>query len=340
MTNRLEINWKLDGFVDEQRYYCSEASIDPENLPTPKVILLGGARTYIDTVIEKGRKYYLAIGSVKNGIEKLSQQVSQLAGIAWDPSMLINKPQIIVDSDIFSEYTDDTPVTAWDNAGSIGGSFSQSNNANKPTLKVNILNGHHVIRFDGVNDLLDMSSTLAGNLFRNTGKAWAFIVSKGTSSALSSVFDARSNNNAARFLVRSSATQFGVSSRRLDTDSTVAQNVSVSENFHLKSGLLDYQNANLRIIIDGVDKYSGAHGTAGLTSNTTSRSGGLSIGNRSIDPASNEYFAGDIALIISGSGVFPSDDELKKLEGWAAHKYGLTGSLPADHPYKILVPTI
>ncbi|RLL31774.1 hypothetical protein D9K80_14640, partial [Acinetobacter cumulans] len=37
-TNRLELNWKLDGFVDEQRYYCSETAIDPLNLPPHKAI--------------------------------------------------------------------------------------------------------------------------------------------------------------------------------------------------------------------------------------------------------------------------------------------------------------
>ena len=36
MTNRLELNWELDGVVDEQRYYCSETPIDPLNLPVPK----------------------------------------------------------------------------------------------------------------------------------------------------------------------------------------------------------------------------------------------------------------------------------------------------------------
>ncbi|MBI1453695.1 hypothetical protein IL972_17540, partial [Acinetobacter sp. FL51] len=49
LTNRLELNWKLDGFVDEQRYYCSETPIDPENLPVPKAVLAGDVRTYVDT---------------------------------------------------------------------------------------------------------------------------------------------------------------------------------------------------------------------------------------------------------------------------------------------------
>ena len=72
-TNRLELNWKLDGFVDEQRYYCSEIPIDLDNLPAPKVILAGDVRTYVDTDIEIGKTYHMCISSVKNGVEKCSE---------------------------------------------------------------------------------------------------------------------------------------------------------------------------------------------------------------------------------------------------------------------------
>lgn len=86
MTNRLELNWKLDGFVDEQRYYCSETPIDPENPPAPKVILAGDIRTYTDTDIESGKTYYVRVGSVKGSIEKVSQEVEISAGSDphWD----------------------------------------------------------------------------------------------------------------------------------------------------------------------------------------------------------------------------------------------------------------
>ena len=73
MTNRLELNWKLDGFVDEQRYYCSETPIDVNNLPAPKAILLSGDRSYTDTDIEVGKTYYVAVASVRDGVEKISE---------------------------------------------------------------------------------------------------------------------------------------------------------------------------------------------------------------------------------------------------------------------------
>ena len=74
MTNRLELNWSLDGTVDEQRYYCSETPIDSENLPVPKAVLVGNIRAYTDFAITEGSEYYVCVGSVKNGVEKISEQ--------------------------------------------------------------------------------------------------------------------------------------------------------------------------------------------------------------------------------------------------------------------------
>lgn len=74
-TNRLELNWKVDGFVDEQRYYCSETPLDFENLPTPKAVLAGDVREYVDTTIEMNKTYYVCVSSVKNGVEKLSSEI-------------------------------------------------------------------------------------------------------------------------------------------------------------------------------------------------------------------------------------------------------------------------
>ena len=76
MTNRLELNWKLDGFVDEQRYYCSETPISTDNLPSAKVVLSGDVRTYVDTAIEVGKSYCVRLGSVKNNVEKISTEKS------------------------------------------------------------------------------------------------------------------------------------------------------------------------------------------------------------------------------------------------------------------------
>ena len=80
MTNRLELIWKLDGFVDEQRYYCSETPIDTANLPVPKAVLASHVRSYVDTGIELGNTYYVVVSSIKGNIEKVSQVIEVVAG--------------------------------------------------------------------------------------------------------------------------------------------------------------------------------------------------------------------------------------------------------------------
>lgn len=76
MTDRLELNWVVDGFVDEQRYYCDTSPINHENPPPPKAILAGDERVYIDTAITGGEIYYVRISTVKNNVEKFSAEVS------------------------------------------------------------------------------------------------------------------------------------------------------------------------------------------------------------------------------------------------------------------------
>lgn len=87
MINRLELNWKIDGFVDEQRYYCSETLFDANSLPSPKVVLANDVRTYTDADVQAGKTYYVAVGSVKNGVEKVSN-INSKATISY----LLNMP--------------------------------------------------------------------------------------------------------------------------------------------------------------------------------------------------------------------------------------------------------
>jgi hypothetical protein len=54
---------------------------------------------------------------------------------------------------------------------------------------------------------------------------------------------------------------------------------------------------------------------------------------RSFDPTLN----GKIGEIVVMDSVSSTDRE--KMEGYLAHKWGLTSNLPSDHPYKTLWPT-
>ena len=128
MTNRLELNWKLDDLVDEQRYYCSEAQIDPANLPVPKAVLANDVRSYVDAAVEVGKTYYVAVGSVKNGVEKLSDVVSVVA--TNDPFSVFVISKLSLTSDLIDEkgkiWTPNKTPVFQDSALLFDGSFRAS----------------------------------------------------------------------------------------------------------------------------------------------------------------------------------------------------------------------
>ena len=75
MTDRIEYTWDLDGFCDEQRYYRELSTIDINNPPIPKAVLLNTARSYVDTDVVANQTYFARFSSVKNGVEKFSDEV-------------------------------------------------------------------------------------------------------------------------------------------------------------------------------------------------------------------------------------------------------------------------
>lgn len=335
MTNRLELNWKLDGFVDEQRYYCSETPIDPENLPTPTAILTGNVRSHIDsTARELGRNYHIYVSAVKNNVEKISADTQAVFGKVWTPSNLAHAVKIWSDTDSLNAGA----LSVLENKGVIETPFIQSVSNRQPMVISNVLNGHSVIRFDGQNDRIEMQSVEAGELYRNVRVGWLLTVFR--RSVGSTFFDARGATGASRFLSQTSNAQITFSSRRLDSDATAYRAVSADvDNFGIRFDLMTYSSANLIMRFNGVELFNGAHGTAGVTANTSAQSNYVSIGDRVVSSAGSVW-GGDIACIIAGSGSTPTNEEIFRLEGWAAHKYGLTDNLPSDHPYKILVPVI
>jgi hypothetical protein len=116
MTNRLELNWKLDGFVDEQRYYCSETAFTFETKPMPKAVLAGDVRTYVDNDVDVDKVYYTAIGALRDKTEKLSNliQTSTLSSVIAD--LIDGYAGFWIDpSDFSTLYQDEAgtiPVTA------------------------------------------------------------------------------------------------------------------------------------------------------------------------------------------------------------------------------------
>ena len=341
MTNRLELNWSLDGFVDEQRYYCSETPIDIENLPVPKAIFAGDVRTHIDSDCVAGKKYYLRIGAVKNNLEKMSDEKSMLFGKEWTPQNLSIAAKVWLDDTTI--VASGSVATNWNNINTGANiNFSQATQSYRPSLISNAINGKNALRFDGVDDYLISSTTEAGALFRNVNGAFILCIMKkiSTPSELGWVFSAPiSTGDGVRVSTRFDADgRFSSGTRRLDTDAGNVIYDTINTGQYLISGIdINYTSNVQSVYKNGTLSSSGViSASGGNSADSQGYNNRLTIGARTLLTGRTNV---EIACLIVCSYAVTNTDR-QKLEGWAAHKYGLTQNLPADHPYKILVPTI
>ena len=343
MTNRLELTWKLDGFVDEQRYYCSETPIDVNAPPAPVAVLAGDVRSHTESGLTEGKRYYTRISAFKNGVEKISDEKVILFGQEWTPSgiakLWIDAEHVVVNESNQISLATDMSIS--------GFNLSQANNANKPILANNVFGDKPAIRFNGSTSTGQwLASTAANVLTASKNSLWCFVVVKNNSVVVGKnmgIMRAPIGNgdDRGRFTCLSSeGSNLGnvfIGFRRLDADSVLTYlGENISSNKKILCFERNYTTAISSISVDGVKTSSIASGTTGNTSNTTSHTVPFVVGTESVV---TNYLNGDIACLIFGNNEL-SLQERQKLEGWAAHKYGLTGNLPSDHPYKILVPTI
>lgn len=336
MTNRLELNWKVDGFISEQRYYCSEAPIDIDNLPIPKVVLAGDTRTYIDTDIAAGKTYYVCMSSIRNSVEKFSDVIAVTAGV-WKPEYLL--PSIYFDSsDLIG--LDGATVEGWQ-CRITGVTLTPT--ATRPTINESL--GFKTCRFSQTVNLSSSDNALK-SLMKAKQFGSVFIVFKkeriDTSSQSRRIFNITTPSSGARFAIYADDASSGnmnkltVGGRRLDSNAykSLATQNTVDLNVHFLFGGVDHTTAQLSLSLDGGDLVtSGTTQGTGETSNTDSAP--FYLGGGAVTAGYDGHLAACVFIDRKLTTV-----ERQKLEGWAAHKYGLTGNLPADHPYKTLVPTI
>lgn len=293
--------------------------------------------------LTKGKKYLISVGAEKNGHEKISTEQVFLAGTPWTPENLSHMARMWLDSSNINRVSN--RVTSWvDKINSH--TFSQSSQQLQPVYVESGIGGYPIVRFDGIDDYLQTSASL--HLFKNTGKVWMLSIFKPSAvqnTTNQTVFATKVGTSAAnRFALFASASavspanRVGLNIRRLDTDSAYSLNsdnsVGTSATIALIS--IDYVAQKAEVIVNGVVKSATGMLTSGTTSNADAFYGHLIGAER----PNLGFLNGDVAELIVGTSDLPTLAEIDKLFGWAAHKYGLTDSLPIDHPYKTLVPTL
>lgn len=217
---------------------------------------------------------------------------------------------------------------------------TQTNSANRPVVVSADLNGLDVIAFDGTSGTMEMEISTA--LFQNLAGAAIFIVYKFTSgpgTLNAGVVVGHNNAGSTRLGIFGGATsgKIQTTARRLDGDTGINALAATdySTGWVIQDSVADWTGGNLYNYVNGALDGSNTFATAGNTSNTAAnqrlRIAGFT-GSSNFAPIR----IGEIVILQST----PTLDIRQKMEGYLAHKWGLTANLPSGHPYKSVAPTV
>lgn len=82
MSIEIDFSYQIDGFYDSVNYYRSETPMNPESMPVATATGIIGT-TYTDTTALDDRPYYVRFGSIRNGIEKISNEIQITGDQYW-----------------------------------------------------------------------------------------------------------------------------------------------------------------------------------------------------------------------------------------------------------------
>jgi hypothetical protein len=233
----------------------------------------------------------------------------------WTPAKLGSSLALWLDADDASTITlNGTKVSQWDDKSGNGNHAAQAVAANQPAR---VTNG---IQFDGTDDYMDIT---AANIKTVTQPfVYAMVVNLDSAASFKPTIDGITNS----------------------LDRIITGNEGLAKNDGMFSGTAI--NALTQVTATAVRVYNFASPSSSYFRNGISvvsgdsgaqnPSSGIRLGadhDLSGPNYSNILFNEYVVI----DGVLSTDDR-QKLEGYLAHKWGLTDNLPVEHPYKITPP--
>ncbi|MEK9772567.1 MAG: hypothetical protein VW576_03275, partial [Opitutae bacterium] len=227
----------------------------------------------------------------------------------FSPTELSNMSLWLDASDENSITHSSNAVSQWADKSGNANHATQSTAANKPTFNMN------AIDFDGSDDVLTLSS-----LGLSTDAMVIFLFSPQNESVYSvlGTNDTSTNNN---FDLYSNDLTYAQHFRTARLDNL---NLSMPKTgMHFVAYLADSGSSNYKIRINGNESYSNT--TSFTFSDNITHIGRAGHGSTDFDGTINEI------LVINDYSI----DTIKSIEGYLAHKWGLTSKLPSSHPYSL-----
>jgi hypothetical protein len=236
----------------------------------------------------------------------------------WNPSMITTALWLDA-ADASTITTVSSAVSQWNDKSGNGRNATQGTSGLRPTYNATGTNGLPRIEFN------NRELTLPAGVY-NSSPAACFVMNRGTTEAV----PFRLQNTSEVFFLYNFTENRAWATRRGQAQVPYTQPAlgPVSDIYVHDSG--SSSGVTWSHVINGTAVSTAANiGNAGAGSNTNA------IGRNS---GGSNPLIGSINEIIVLPGAIASIVR-QKLEGYLAHKWGLTASLPSDHPYKTVGPT-
>ena len=250
----------------------------------------------------------------------------------YNPSRLIDSGNLALWLDATDESTithDSGSVSQWNDKSGNGNHAVQGTSSKQPTLTSNAINGLPIIKGDNSDDVM------TGNFAYDCADEFHVFLVGSEISGGDCIFDIK-----------------GTNSRIVNTNGTVGRDTSggfgtsTPTAYVNASPFLVYaSHLNSKVATnDEFEMYSD-----GNTTQETSYPSTVSLGAFTSETFDNYYILDDNSggnawdgglgeyIVIRGT---LSTANRQKIEGYLAHKWGLTANLPAGHPYKTFSPTV
>ncbi len=252
-------------------------------------------------------------------VDSGSTQSIFLTGSSWSPTDI--SPSLWLDADDTNTITlNGATVSQWNDKSGFNRHATAAGTA-QPTATVAGLNGKRVLTFDGSTDVLNVDLDFMAGVNHS-----AFIVTKPT--IYSNIYGAANGSAGANSLHVgfANATTYRINYWGNDYGPAVTANFVAGS-----ANLMNY------IWTSGTNKQIMANGKSEASASTTGVIGTMSGGGRIGRAVGQSFFGGDIAEFIAVTGNVSAADR-QKMEGYLAHKWGLTTQLDAAHTYKTNSP--
>jgi hypothetical protein len=252
----------------------------------------------------------------------------------WNPSML--STALWLDAADASTITESGgAVSQWDDKSGNNRDVSQATTSAQPLLISNALNQLPLLRFDGSNDYLFNASPGLNGLSTVTilgvFKLLATPVNEDVLAGIGSTGQLRAVRSIWRAANQANVGTLGWGANVLD--SGLSYDTPNPHIFGMYNTGLNIPN-NTVVVKDGTISVN----TVFENVSYLTTADGFSVGSLQGSSVNNYYAnmeCGEIVVL----GTAPSTDTRQRIEGYLAHKWGLTANLPSDHPYKLVGPT-